>query len=295
MAVPCDATGYGNGSVARKVFGIDFDENLSSAIVYKCWDSNSTFPATDNEITVANTIFAGTTANGSKPMISLLDTTNAAPASEDWKPWTATAGEANPNRMKGDTNYVEQDGSDFNAGYKTFNMDIEVPNDAQTSSTMQFDLVATFTYTGSDPTAAYVINEGTEGSPTWTELTSGTHGIRHCRSDSNTYANIPLSTYVQPDVFDGAGLNDLTAGGSFSAATIAKFEVEITGNGTPDVFKWRKNVGSYTTGVNITGAAQTLSDGVTVTFAATTGHTIGDEWTIYAGCQDTAKGRAVTA
>jgi hypothetical protein len=49
---------------------------------------------------------------------------------------------------------------------------------------------------------------------------------------------------------------------------------------SPNTFKWRKNAGSWTTGVAITGAAQTLADGVTVTFSALTGHTLTDTWNI---------------
>lgn len=58
------------------------------------------------------------------------------------------------------------------------------------------------------------------------------------------------------------------------------FEVEITANGTPDTFKWRQDGGTYTTGVGITGASQVLADGAAILFAATTGHTIGDVWTV---------------
>lgn len=81
--------------------------------------------------------------------------------------------------------------------------------------------------------------------------------------------------------FTGTGLNDGTSGGTYSGTgNSATYEVEIDATGTPDTFKWKKGSGSYTTGVAITGAAQTLSDGVTITFAATTGHTLGDKWTI---------------
>lgn len=77
----------------------------------------------------------------------------------------------------------------------------------------------------------------------------------------------------------GTGLSDLTWAGTYTGEPNDYWEVEITANGTPDVFRWRKNGGSWTTGVNITGSAQSLSDGVTVAFAATVGHTIGDVWT----------------
>jgi len=83
--------------------------------------------------------------------------------------------------------------------------------------------------------------------------------------------------------FTGTGLNDATSGGTYvkvGTENSATYEVEIDATGTPDTFKWRKGTGAWTTGVAITGAAQTLSDGVTITFAATTGHTLADKWTI---------------
>jgi len=53
-----------------------------------------------------------------------------------------------------------------------------------------------------------------------------------------------------------------------------------TGAGTTDSFKWKKDGGAETTGVAITGAAQSLSEGVKVTFSSLTGHVKGDIWAI---------------
>ena len=80
--------------------------------------------------------------------------------------------------------------------------------------------------------------------------------------------------------FTGSGLNDCSLGTGYSGGASAYYEIQIDGNGTPDTFKWRKNGGSWTTTVAITGAAQTLDSGQTVTFTATTGHTLGDRWII---------------
>jgi hypothetical protein len=88
----------------------------------------------------------------------------------------------------------------------------------------------------------------------------------------------------RPNGFSGAGLNDLTRGTANSDSDSSFFEVEIDGVGTGtagvDTFKWRKDEGAYTETVDISGAAQTLSDSQTITFAATGGHTDGDEWTM---------------
>lgn len=197
MAIPNKATGYGNASTARNVFRITFSTALSSAVKYEAYDG-ATFPATGSAVTTANTIFAGTAGNSNKPMLSLVDTTNAAPTSS-WKPSSATGGSANPNRMKGQTNYVTQAGSNVGAsGTITWNEVLEVPSDATTSSTMAHDLLVRYTYTGTAPTLTWAFNEGSEGTPTWTTMTVDTHGIRHCRTGTVSggpyLANIPASS-----------------------------------------------------------------------------------------------------
>lgn len=93
------------------------------------------------------------------------------------------------------------------------------------------------------------------------------------------------AVYVwRPNGFEGAGLNDLTWGTGSTAADLTLYEVVIdgvgTGGGGADTFKWRVNGGAWTETVDITGAAQNLADGQTVTFGATTGHTAGDAWYI---------------
>lgn len=84
-------------------------------------------------------------------------------------------------------------------------------------------------------------------------------------------------------IFHGSGLNDLTKTGTFTGYT-ASFVVKIDGTGTPDTFEWSTNGGSTWTAthVAITGAAQLLTSGVSVTFAATTAHTLNASWTFSA-------------
>lgn len=89
--------------------------------------------------------------------------------------------------------------------------------------------------------------------------------------------------FVGPAVFTGTGLSDATSGGSYTGDEPAVFVVSIVGTGTPNTFQWAKNGAVGATGVAMTGAAQMLADGVTITFAATTGHTLGDRWTISTG------------
>ena len=93
---------------------------------------------------------------------------------------------------------------------------------------------------------------------------------------------VPTSTQVTT-------LNDMTAGGTFSGTVRTELEIEVDAEDTPDTIKWRKvtrdangekTYSAWTATVAVTGAAQTIADGVTVTFAATTGHTLADAWTV---------------
>lgn len=89
-----------------------------------------------------------------------------------------------------------------------------------------------------------------------------------------------LKNGFSPIVY-GVGLNDLTWGASDTETDSSFFEVEIDGTPGTDTFKWRENGGGYTTGVVITGSSQALSGAnmnANITFAATTGHTVGDKW-----------------
>jgi hypothetical protein len=81
-------------------------------------------------------------------------------------------------------------------------------------------------------------------------------------------------------VFTGSGLDDATFGGTYTGTTDKTFRVKIDGTGAPDTFTWSDDGGStwQATGVLITGAAQSLGDGVTVTFGSTTLHTLDDYW-----------------
>lgn len=82
--------------------------------------------------------------------------------------------------------------------------------------------------------------------------------------------------------FTGSGLNDATSGGTFTGSPSGSYRVQIDSTGATDTFKWSKDGGATWVAetVAITGAAQTLEKGVTVTFAATTGHTSADRWDI---------------
>lgn len=88
---------------------------------------------------------------------------------------------------------------------------------------------------------------------------------------------------LRPNGFSGTGLNDLTWGAASSESDSFYIEVVIDAAGTPDTFKWREDGGGWTTGVAITGSSQNIvgTNGTqALTFAATTGHTVNDQWHI---------------
>lgn len=99
---------------------------------------------------------------------------------------------------------------------------------------------------------------------------------------------LPYVGFV-PDNPNDPGENDLSAGGTFSGTARTYFEIEVDSIGAADTFKWRKitrnassvkTIGAWTAGVDMTGAAQTLADGITVTFAEVVNHTEGDAWVV---------------
>ena len=95
----------------------------------------------------------------------------------------------------------------------------------------------------------------------------------------------------EPAAYNSPGLNDLTASLSAAWTGTAKttYEIVIDAAATTDTFKWRavtrdadgqKTHGAWTATVSITGAAQALASNAQIKFAATTGHTLNDKWTV---------------
>lgn len=110
-----------------------------------------------------------------------------------------------------------------------------------------------------------------------------TNAIGYLKKRSgNDYVGDILTEVTTAD-FTGSGLDDLTVGGTYTDGNeevTTYYIVEIDAIGTPDTFKWSDDGGTTwdAEGIAITGTAQTLNNGVTITFGATTGHTLGDKW-----------------
>ncbi|MBU3924439.1 hypothetical protein KJ854_00710 [Patescibacteria group bacterium] len=83
--------------------------------------------------------------------------------------------------------------------------------------------------------------------------------------------------------FTGSGLNDMTFGGTFIGVASTHYRIQIDAAGATDTFKWSDDGGTtwVATAVAITGLAQTLNNGITITFGATTGHTLDARWDFY--------------
>ena len=93
---------------------------------------------------------------------------------------------------------------------------------------------------------------------------------------------------IETPIFTGAGQSTMTTGGTYGISTITLYRVTINDDyPTPNTFDWVYDVGggwqTGGSGINITGSAQSLSNGVTVTFGSTSGYTKGNSWDFKAG------------
>jgi len=90
-----------------------------------------------------------------------------------------------------------------------------------------------------------------------------------------TWDNI---TETQAVVFTGTGDDDGTSGGTYTGNGDIEYKVVIDAEGAPDTFEWFKDNVSQAAGVAVTGAAQALDNGLTITFVGTDNHTLNDQW-----------------
>ncbi len=107
-------------------------------------------------------------------------------------------------------------------------------------------------------------------------------GHAFIRSDKRTVVvqNYPTLLPFVEDNSGVSGLEDLTPSGNYTGNEPATFTIKITSTGSPNNFQWKKNNGAFSANTPITGSVQALSDGVSITFGATTGHTLNDQWVV---------------
>jgi hypothetical protein len=78
-----------------------------------------------------------------------------------------------------------------------------------------------------------------------------------------------------------SGLDDMLFKGHYEGGSNVIFYVKIDGTSNPNTFAWSYDNFATTeaSGISITGNLQSLEDGISVQFEATTGHTLNDKWT----------------
>lgn len=116
-----------------------------------------------------------------------------------------------------------------------------------------------------------------EGNCTATIVSGTTNKVR--------IANFPLLQQYVIDDIGVTGTDDFNfnAANAYTGTAPAIYTVKITNAASnPDEFQWKKNDGSFSASVQITGAFQALSDGVQIMFTGVNGHTLNDQWIVTA-------------
>lgn len=112
-------------------------------------------------------------------------------------------------------------------------------------------------------------------------LVAGNHVDRSATPTEFT----PVTSKQNPTTFDTADaynvLSDETWSGTYSGALTRAYYVEIDAAGAPDTFKWSVDGGATyeATGVSVSASPTLLDNGISIAWAATTGHAVGDRWT----------------
>ena len=100
--------------------------------------------------------------------------------------------------------------------------------------------------------------------------------------DSATWLEVPeFHPHISTPAFDGTGVDDLSVIGEFTLETQVSYLVRITSVGSPNRFRWSDSLGGGASNVDCTtiGSPVSLSNGISIYFSSTTGHTVNDAWT----------------
>jgi len=97
------------------------------------------------------------------------------------------------------------------------------------------------------------------------------------------YDTTPGPVFYTSSTGTVSNLNDVTASGAFSGTASRYFRVQIDSSNAPDTFSWWLSSSATNTvwnaqAVPVSAGTFTLGEGIAVTFATTTGHTVGDRW-----------------
>lgn len=106
------------------------------------------------------------------------------------------------------------------------------------------------------------------------------YAIVYARSGNFGNKSNPIKSVVGSDIFSGSGLDDLTSSGTYTGSTPITIKVDIDGT-TPDTIEISYDNGATENVCYMPVATKMmLNYGVTINFAAITGHTSGDIWRI---------------
>lgn len=109
-------------------------------------------------------------------------------------------------------------------------------------------------------------------------IIGGLNGVQQALNKGNPRTCLQIiPSWLDAATFTGT-LDDAVFSGTYSGAQDCVYEVEIDSTGTPDTFRWRKDTGAWTSGVEVSDLDTFLSEGLSVRFGSSTGHDLSDNW-----------------
>lgn len=191
---------YGAGSkISKNVFKVLFTEALTTVPQIRVYDRVTSFPVSGSLTSCDYGIFSGSSYNGFKPMIALIDTTRSSTPSTNWYSLATIKAGAATCLAKGDLSYFNFNysaGSMVASASLYFNMQIGIPNDINPTIQSDHDIAIRYMYSGSPPNVLVYGNSETDGGndsvPYWKLIDTDSLGIKFGDSDSNI-SNINLT------------------------------------------------------------------------------------------------------
>jgi hypothetical protein len=153
---------------------------------------------------------------------------------------------------------------------------------ADTTNADLVELIANSKGSGGDVTAVYIDNlKITTDSPT-AAVNQGAYryAVTFFRGGNYGAESNPIVSKVSSVTFAGAGLNDMTVTGTYAGSETKTFQVYVETAGATDVIKWSEDNGVTWSSTTMNMTTEVLLPyGITLNFAATTGHTATNYWT----------------
>jgi len=88
-----------------------------------------------------------------------------------------------------------------------------------------------------------------------------------------------LDARVEPRIWQGGTLNDMTSSGSYNGTTIKQYRVKIASVGAPDQYQFSTDNGAtWSVAASLSATPVELSNGAMVNWGSVNDHAVGDEW-----------------